>query len=86
MCIKNEYAQIIDEFFTKFGYQVNKTKIPQFKSRKNHNFIQTRDINLTADAPQDDVDELKAIFNNGVTFWHDPNTFGNYAYDNGVKV
>lgn len=84
MCIKNEYAQIIDEFFTKFGYQVNKTKIPQFKSRKNHNYIKTRDINLTADAPQDDIDELKTIFNNGVTFWHDPNTFGNYAYDNGV--
>lgn len=86
MCIKNEYAQIIDEFFTKFGYQVNKTKIPQFKSRKNHNYIQTRDINLTADAPQDDIDELKTIFNNGVTFWHNPNTFGNYAFDNGVNT
>lgn len=76
----------IDNFFSMYGYALNVVKTPNFKSRVNWNYIKTQNINLTADAPQDDIDELKTIFNTGLTVWHNPQTFGDYSQFNGVKV
>ena len=30
------------------------------------------------------VEELKSIFNNGVTFWHNPTTFLDYSQTNSI--
>lgn len=84
MCYSLDYEdlQIVDSYFTMFGYNVSVVKDVNFKSRKNHNYIETKDINLTGNLPQEDLLELQRIFNRGVTFWHNPQTFGDYSQDN----
>ncbi|MBR3890521.1 MAG: hypothetical protein IKJ30_00440 [Bacilli bacterium] len=80
--IKDEYAKIIDDYFTMFGYKVNSLKVPELHSRLNWNFIKTIDINIIGDIPQSDLQEIKSLFNNGITLWHNPNTFLDYSQSN----
>ena len=82
MSIKQEYAKIIDDFFSMFGYKVNAVKIPNITGRTNWNYVKTIDANITANIPQQDLQEIKNIFNNGVTFWHNPATFLDYSQSN----
>lgn len=82
--IKPEYAKIIDDFFSMFGYKVNSLKIPNITGRRNWNFIKTIDCNIHADIPQTDIQTLKDMFNNGVTFWHNPVTFLDYSQNNDI--
>ena len=82
MAIKQEYAKIIDDFFSMYGYKVNEVKIPNVTGRQNWNYVKTIDCNLLGDIPQEDMQKLKDIFNTGVTFWHNPNTFLDYSQSN----
>ena len=84
MCVKYEYARIIDDYFTMYGYAVNDMKNPHdsFNTRPNWNYIETREINIAGDLPDDDLNTLKAMFNSGVTLWHNPATFGDYSQNN----
>ena len=84
MSIKNEYAKIIDDYFSMFGYKVNLLKVPSITGRKNWNYVKTVDINITGDFPQEDLQQIKDIFNNGCTFWHNPNTFLDYSQTNPI--
>lgn len=82
MSIKAEYARIVDDFFTMFGYQINRVRDINFNTRPNWNYIHTNEINIAGDVPDDDLNNLKSMFNNGVTMWHNPQTFGNYSQPN----
>lgn len=79
---KAEYIEIVDNYFTRFGYQVNTTQSATITNRVNFDYIQTVECNIQGDIPQEDIDELEAIFNNGVTIWHNINTYGDYNVDN----
>lgn len=80
--IKREYAQIIDRYFNMYGYKVNNVKVPEIHSRKNWNFIKTIDCNFSGDIPGDDLVKLRQMFDNGITLWHNPNTFLDYSQSN----
>lgn len=84
MSIKEEYAKIIDNFFSMFGYKINEIKIPNITGRTNWNYVKTIDANILGDIPQNDLQEIKDIFNNGVTFWHNANTFLDYSQNNNI--
>lgn len=84
MCIKREYAEIIDRYFTVFGYLVNDFKVPNIHSRRCFNYVKTINLNLYAEIPGEDIMEIKEIFGHGVTFWHDPASFLNYDVDNSI--
>lgn len=90
-CIKPFFAQRIDEFFDMYGYKTNRLKIPNTNNRPKWNYIKTIGCILQAKAstqsvdntiPQDDMQELKSLFNNGITIWHDSNTFLDYSQNN----
>lgn len=83
-CIRNEYARIIDNFFSMFGYKVNEVKVPNVTGRTNWNYVKTIDCYIKADIPQEDLKEIKDMFNNGVTFWHNPSTFADYSQSNTI--
>jgi hypothetical protein len=68
--ITAEYRKKLTDFFKLYGYKVNELKTPNTRSRQHFNFIHTTDVNLTGEIPQDDLQKLKEIFNNGVTIWH----------------
>lgn len=82
--IRPEYARIIDDYFTMYGYKVNELKIPQLKTRSKWNFIKTIDCNIEGDVPQKDIQAIKNMFNEGVTLWHDTNHYLDYSQNNTI--
>lgn len=84
MRIKTEYLKIIDEFFSAYGYKVNSVKLPNITGRQNWNYVKTIEANILGDIPQEDLQTLKNMLNNGVTFWHNANTFLDYSQSNNI--
>ena len=84
--IKRQFAERIDMYFDMYGYQTNKVKLPNITGRPNWNYVKTMGLNVlqksTSNVPQEDLQEFKAIFNNGVTLWHNPATFLDYSQNN----
>ena len=84
--IKRQFAERIDMYFDMYGYQTNKVKLPNITGRPNWNYVKTMGLNVlqkpTSNVPQEDLQEFKAIFNNGVTLWHNPLTFLDYSQNN----
>jgi hypothetical protein len=81
--IKAEYIKKLEDYFGMFGYKVNEVKLPNFHTREHFNFIQTVDCNISGNFNNDDLQELKNIFDNGITLWHTDDV-GNYGLENGV--
>jgi hypothetical protein len=81
--IKAEYIKKLQDFFNLYGYKVNEVKLPNLHTRQNWNFVQTADCVLTGNINNEDLNELKSVFNNGITLWH-TDQIGNYALENGV--
>ena len=84
MCIKQEIAECIDGYFDQYGYKCNKVKIPNITGRRNWNYVKTIGCYIEADIPQDDLQEIKSMFDKGVTFWHNPATFADYSQANDI--
>ena len=80
--IKRQFAERIDKFFDMYGYLTNEVKTPNLNNRPNWNYVKTIGANILGDIPQSDLQEIKNIFNNGVTLWHNQNTFLNYSANN----
>lgn len=84
MSIKSEFASIIDKFFTMYGYKVNEVKVPNITGRSNFNYVKTIDNNFDGDIPQEYLQVIKNMFNNGVTLWHNPANMYNYSVSNSI--
>ena len=84
MSCRREYAVMIDNFFSMFGYKVNKVKVPNINGRTNWNFVQCVQANVIGDIPQDDMQEIKETLNAGITFWHNPSTYLDYSQNNAI--
>lgn len=80
--IKYQFAERIDKFFDMYGYLTNKVKIPNLNNRTNWNYVKTIGCNITGNIPQIDLQTIKNIFDNGVTLWHNTNTFLDYSQNN----
>lgn len=80
--IKPEFAKTVDDFFTMYGYQTNRVKVPNVSSRPYFNYVQTIDVNIIGGIPSDDMERLKLIYNSGVTLWKHVATIGDYSVDN----
>ena len=78
-----EYAKIIDEYFTAFGYKVCRIKAPNITGRPAWNYVKTIGAQVSGNIPEYAETALKAMLNNGVTFWH-TNDVGNYSLDNSI--
>ena len=84
MSIKPEVARCIDEFFSQFGYKCNRVKVPNITGRRNWNYVKTVGCYIEADIPQDDLAEIKSMFDRGITLWHNPATFADYSQANDI--
>ena len=83
---RDEYMEVIGDFFAMYGYAQNRLMEVNTKSRQYYNYIKTKEVNiLTSSIPNVYLDKLKAIYNNGVTIWHvdNPDVIPlNYSKDN----
>lgn len=84
MSIKQEYAIKIDSYFNMFGYATNLVKVPNLTGRRNWNYVKTLECNFDGDIPQVYLQKIRSIFNNGITLWHNANTFLDYSQDNSI--
>lgn len=76
------YKHRIYDYFVKYGYKVNKWEKINVNSRRYFNFIKTNTCNIVGDEiPHEYLEEIKDIFNRGVTIWHVENgaNVGDYS-------
>lgn len=76
------YKHRIYDYFVKYGYKVNKWEKINVNSRQYFNFIKTNTCNIVGDEiPHEYLEEIKDIFNRGVTIWHIDNgaNIGDYS-------
>ena len=79
-----QYAKMIDDFFTMFGYTCRMVKVPNRAVRPKWCYTKTVGCNLNGNLPADDQRKIAEIYDNGVTFWKDATEVGNYSLDNSV--
>ncbi len=97
MQLTSEYAEIVDRFFSQFGYAVGKLKRPEIldydNCRSKWNFIQAINCNFHWDlfstegkgtsVPIKYMAKIEEIFANGITFWKNPLEVGHYLTETG---
>ena len=82
--VTEQYARIIDDYFTRYGYAVNRVKKPSINNRPKWTYIKTRGCNILGEMPSDDMQTVCNIFDRGITFWKNADEVGNYSLDNSV--
>lgn len=80
--IKAQFAERIDKYFDMYGYLTNKLKLPNLNNRPKWNYIKTVGANILGNIPQIDLQEIRSLFDNGITLWHDSSTFLDYSQNN----
>lgn len=82
MQISEQSARIIDDFFTMYGYQTNRVKVPNRSGRPHWNYVKTKGCIVVGSAPADEIRHICEIYDHGITFWKNASEVGNYALDN----
>lgn len=77
--IRDDEAKRIDDFFSCYGYAVNKVKTPNLTGRAYWNFVQTQNAVIEGNMPASSKEAIGRIFDSGITFWHNGDNVGNYA-------
>lgn len=81
---KKEILQSIDDYFTKFGYKVNRVKIPNITGRKYWNYIeigQGEEL-CHGNIPNNYMETINTIARRGVTIWHNHSHMGDFSLNN----
>ena len=84
MSIRSEYARCIDGYFSMYGYKVNTIKVPNITGRTYWNYVKTIGANIEGLIPEYYLDEIKSLFNAGITLWHDSTKFLDYTQNNTI--
>ena len=84
MSIKRGQAKIIDDYFSMFGYKVNRLGKPHLHVRQYYDYIKTIDVNIEGNIPELDLNEIRKMFNNGIRFWHSTTNYLNFDVNNSI--
>ena len=69
--ITPQYKKRINNYFKRYGYAFNDYAIPDIYSRHNFNFLKCNVCYLLSDnIPREHLEEIKQIFETGITLWH----------------
>ena len=82
--ITAEFARILDENLSCYGYAVHRVKVPNRNTRPHWNYVKTINSSLTGSVPADSLRKLMSIYDKGVTFWKHTSTVGDYSQDNSI--
>ena len=80
--VTKDYAEMIDNFFSMYGYAYNKIGVPNTHSRPHWNYVKTVGAKIIGQCPCDDLKKMCEIYDNGITFWKNPSEVGSYELDN----
>ena len=91
MQIREENARILDDWFTRFGYKINRVKLPNQIGRTYWNFVKIGSgesigysTNQTRSVPSSSMEIINTIYRNGTTIWHNHANIGNYSLNNTI--
>lgn len=84
LTIDHEYAEMLDNFFDRYGYVCKLNKIPNRNVRPHWCYCKTVGCTAVGGVPSDDLSEICAIYDKGITWWKNGDEVGNYALDNRV--
>ena len=77
-----QYIKNIDDFFTMYGYAQNRLMVPRLDVRAVFTYVRVIDIQLAMPMPSDAYSEIKDIFQNGIRFWKNAESVGNFSANN----
>lgn len=80
--ITAQYAKIIDDFFTLYGYKQNVIGVPNMNVRPNWTYIKTIGCIVKGELPTDDAKAIETIFDKGIRFWKNHTNIGDYSLNN----
>lgn len=78
---RTDYIKRVDDYFTRFGYNVQKIGVPNPNNRSSFYYCQTRGSIVRGNIPQEGRLLLESALNRGVTFWK-IDEIGNYDAEN----
>lgn len=91
MQIREENARIIDDWFSRFGYKINRVKVPNQVGRTYWNFVKIGSgesigysTNQNRSVPSSSMEIINTIYRNGTTIWHNHANIGNYSLNNTI--
>ena len=87
MRVKNQFMQIIDDYFTRFGYAVKSLAMPNITGRKYWNYVEigaNEEIGY-GEVPAKYMDTINNACRRGVTIWHNHANVGNYSLNNSIN-
>lgn len=80
--VTGEQARVIDNFFSRYGYKVNKIEKPSLCNRERFTYVKTQGCWVTGELGTENQLKIQAIFDKGVTWWNDHNSIGNFTSAN----
>lgn len=89
MGISRYYAEIIDNYFTVYGYAMNRSTTPWRKARERFTYLKTVGCIVEGSFPAAMAQAIENVYNNGTRFWYLDGTgyktwqyVGDYRYSN----
>lgn len=76
--VRKDELTRLDDFFSCYGYAINKVKAPNLTGRQYWNYVQTQNAVIAGDMPSSSKEAIGRIFDGGITFWHNGDQVGNY--------
>lgn len=76
--VRDDEAKRIDDFFSVYGYAVNKVVVPNLTHRQYWNFIKTKECQIGGNMPASSKAAIARIFDGGIFFWHNGDQVGNF--------
>ena len=80
--ITEQYARVIDDYFTAFGYRVNIVKTPNLANRPEFTFVQTYKSSVAGSLPASAARKIETILDNGCRFWRTLSHIGDLTVNN----
>ena len=80
--ITGDYAKTIDDFFTAYGYKVNKVKTPNLANRPKFTYVQTHKSAVYGPIPASAARHIEQILDRGCRFFRNISEVGNLSLTN----
>lgn len=82
--VTKQYARVIDDFFSMYGYAINCVQTPRIDTREHWCYVKTVGCVAVGEMPAEDLKAICNIYDRGITFWKNGNEVGDYSLANGT--
>lgn len=79
-----ETARMLDDYFTMYGYRLNRVQTPNIHARPSFTYVKTVGCNMQGNLCNADLTRIQSIFDKGVTFWKNGDRIADYTQTNTV--